>query len=116
MTIPASPRSVSDLWLNAAGLTMGDALDTEGGEQTTVTLWVLRKDAHVMTCVLSGGPGHRELQVLMDQEVYLNEIHTVRDGAIGRARTLLRGFEAHGWTPERVEKSIHGSDPPPGAR
>jgi hypothetical protein len=79
---------------------MNDELDSDGGDQTTVTLWALRKDAHVMTCVLLGKGEHNELRVLMDQEVYLNEIHTVHDGAIGRARTLLRGFEAHGWTPD----------------
>lgn len=52
-----------------------------------------------MTCVILGEPGHEELQVLLDQDVYLSEIHTVHDGAVGRARTLHRGFEAHGWTP-----------------
>ena len=65
----------------------------------TDTLWILGKDGHTMTCVLSGEPGHEELQVLLDREVYLSETHTVHDGAIGRAHILHRGFEAHGWTP-----------------
>ena len=63
------------------------------------TLWVLGKEGHTMTCVILGEPGHEELQVLLDQDVYLSEIHTVHDGAVGRAHTLHRGFEAHGWTP-----------------
>ena len=50
-----------------------------------------------MTCKLSGEPGEETLQVFFDGEVYLSEIHTVHEGAVGRARTLHRGFEAHGW-------------------
>jgi hypothetical protein len=68
-----------------------------GGEPLTQTLWILGKDGHTMTCVISGEPGHEELQVLFDREVYLSEIHTVHEGVLGRARTLHRGFEAHGW-------------------
>jgi hypothetical protein len=63
----------------------------------TRTLWILGKDGHTMTCVISGEPGHEELQVLFDREVYLSEIHTVHEGLVARARILHRGFEAHGW-------------------
>ena len=52
-----------------------------------------------MACLVSGEQGHEHLQVLLDGDVYLDETHTVHDGAVNRARTLLRGFEAHGWTP-----------------
>jgi hypothetical protein len=62
------------------------------------TLWVLGKDGHTMTCVISGQPGHEELQVLFDRDVYLSEAHTVHEGAIARADALHRGFEGHGWT------------------
>jgi hypothetical protein len=73
-----------------------------GPERAGRTLWVIRKDGRSVTCVVSGEPGHEELQVLVDGEVYLDETHTVHDGAVSRARTLLRGFEAHGWTPVLV--------------
>ena len=63
----------------------------------TRALWILGKDGHTMTCVISGEPGHEELQVFFDREVYLHEIHTVHEGVVGRARALHRGFEAHGW-------------------
>jgi hypothetical protein len=69
-----------------------------GGEPVTRTLWILGKDGHTMTCTISGEPGHEELQVFFDREVYLSEIHTVHEGVVGRAHTLHRGFEAHGWT------------------
>jgi hypothetical protein len=69
------------------------------GERVTQTLWVLSKDGHTMTCVISGEPGHEELQVLLDREVYLSETHTVHEGVVGRAHILHRGFEAHGWVP-----------------
>jgi hypothetical protein len=65
----------------------------------TRTVWVLAKDGHTVTCVIFGEPGREELQVLIDLEPYLDELHTVHEGAVGRARTLLHGFEAHGWTP-----------------
>jgi hypothetical protein len=65
----------------------------------TRTLWSLSKDNHTMTCVISGEPGQEELRVLLDGEIYLSEIHTVHEGAVGRAETLHRGFEAHGWAP-----------------
>jgi hypothetical protein len=77
---------------------MTDHMDAANGKAETLTLWVRHKDGHTMTCVLSGTPGHEELQVLIDREVYLSETHTVRDGAIARAHTLERGFEKHGWT------------------
>jgi hypothetical protein len=79
---------------------MKDEADAADAERATRTLWVLHKDGHTVTCVISGEPGHEELQVLIDREVYLSETHTVRDGAIGRSHTLQRGFEAHGWTPD----------------
>jgi hypothetical protein len=68
-----------------------------GGEPGTRTLWILGKDGHTMTCLISGEPGHETLQVLFDRDVYLSEIHTVHDGVVARARILHRGFEAHGW-------------------
>ena len=77
---------------------MKDQTDADSAGKT-LTLWICHKDGHTMTCVISGTPGHEELQVLIDGEVYLSETHTVRDGAIARAHTLQRGFEAHGWTP-----------------
>jgi hypothetical protein len=69
-----------------------------GGEPVTRTLWIVSKDGHTMTCTISGVAGHEELKVLLDREVYLSEIHTVHEGAVGRAHTLHLGFEAHGWT------------------
>ena len=63
------------------------------------TLWILSKDGHTMTCVVAGTPGHEDLRVLLDRDVYLSEIHTVHEGTIARANTLHRGFLAHGWTP-----------------
>ena len=72
----------------------------------TNTLWILGKDGHTMTCVISGEPGHEELRVLLDREVYLSEIHTVHEGAIGRAHILHRGFEAHGWAPAVVTPNM----------
>jgi hypothetical protein len=63
------------------------------------TLWILGKDGRTMTCVVAGTPGHEDLRVLLDRDVYLSEIHTVHEGTIGRADTLRRGFLAHGWTP-----------------
>jgi hypothetical protein len=77
---------------------MDDVAKTAVGSGAT-TLWVLGKDDHTMTCVISGQPGHEELQVLFDRDVYLSETHTVHEGAIDRAETLHRGFEAHGWKP-----------------
>jgi hypothetical protein len=52
-----------------------------------------------VTCLVSGEPGHETLRVLVDGEPYLEETHIVHDGAVNRARRLLHGFEAHGWTP-----------------
>jgi hypothetical protein len=68
-----------------------------GGEVVTRTQRIVGKDGHTMTCRISGEPGHEELQVFFDREVYLSEIHTVHEGAVGRARALYHGFEAHGW-------------------
>ena len=70
----------------------------------TRTLWILAKDGHTMTCVITGEPGHEELQVLLDREVYLSEIHTVPEGTISRARLLHRAFEARGWIEVSVVK------------
>jgi hypothetical protein len=70
-----------------------------GGERATQTMWILGKDGHTMARVISGEPGHEELQVLLDREVYLSEIRTVHEGVVGRARLVHRGFEAHGWAP-----------------
>jgi hypothetical protein len=64
----------------------------------TRTLWILAKDGHTMTCTIAGEPGREELQVLLDRQVYLSEIHTVPEGTISRARLLHRAFEARGWT------------------
>lgn len=75
-----------------------------GQDRVTRTVWVLGKDGHTMTCVIWGEPGREELQVLYDLEVYLDELHTVHEGAVGRARTLLHGFEAHGWAPVDVSR------------
>jgi len=75
-------------------------------ERPSHTAWILSKDGHTMTCVISGESGREELQVLFDLEVYLNEQHSVHDGTIGRARTLLRGFEAHGWAPICVSEAL----------
>jgi hypothetical protein len=80
-------------------MTTKDGIPAEAAsERPTRTLWILGKDGRTMTCVIAGQPGHEELQVLLDHEIYLSEIHTVHDGAVGRARTLRHGFEAHGWT------------------
>jgi hypothetical protein len=63
----------------------------------TRTLWILAKDGLTMTCTIGGAPGRELLQVLIDQEVYLSEIHTVPEGTMSRAHLLHRAFEAHGW-------------------
>jgi hypothetical protein len=79
---------------------MNEAANAEAGRAlVTRTLWVLCRDGQSITCVVSGEPGHEQLQVLVNGEVYFNETHTVHEGAVGRARALQRGFEAHGWTP-----------------
>jgi hypothetical protein len=82
-----------------ARVTRMDGANTEmNGEHAPRTLWVLHKEGHSMTCLISGRPGHEELRVLFDCDLYFSEIHTVHDGLLGRARTLYHGFEAHGWT------------------
>lgn len=58
-----------------------------------------------MTCTITGDPGREELQVLYDRGIYLSEIHTVPEGAMGRASVLHRGFEARGWT--EVTEAAH---------
>jgi hypothetical protein len=80
-------------------MTMEQEQHVDRGSDEARTLWVLGKDGHTMTCVVSGPPGHQELQVLFDREVYLSETHTVPEGAVARGDVLHRGFEAHGWTP-----------------
>jgi len=77
---------------------MGEADTRLDGDRAPETLWVLRREDHTVRCVASGQPGHEELTVLMDSELYFTEVHTVHDGLVGRSRTLRRGFEAHGWT------------------
>ena len=78
---------------------MRTAVDSRANSQRpTRTLWVVQKDGHSVRCLLSGEPGREELRILVDRELYLSEIHTVHEGVIGRADTLHRGFEAHGWT------------------
>ena len=75
-----------------------DGVDDEAGADAARTLWELHKDGQKVTCLILGPPGHEELRVLMDSEVYLSEIHSVHEGALGRATTLRHGFEKHGWT------------------
>jgi hypothetical protein len=76
-----------------------DGTETEaGGEPAARTLWQLYKDGQKVTCLLVGRPGHEELRVLIDSDLYLSEMHTVHDGALGRATTLRHGFEKHGWS------------------
>jgi len=65
---------------------------------TIETLWTVFKDQHVMTCLIVEAPVGEELRVLVDGEMYLTEIHRVRDGLVGRANTLHHGLLAHGWT------------------
>ena len=66
--------------------------------RTIDTLWSVRKDQHVMTCLIVEAPVGEELRVLVDGEPYLTEVHSVRDGLVGRADTLHRALLAHGWT------------------
>ena len=95
---PMTVLSIDKLvWLRNMTVKEGGHAET-GGEPVTRTLWIVAKDGHTMTCTISGEAGHEELQVFFDREVYLSEIHTVPEGAVGRARTLHLGFEAHGWT------------------
>ena len=66
--------------------------------RTIDTLWTVRKDQHVMTCLIVEAPVGEELRVLVDDELYLTELHHVRDGLVGRANTLHRALLARGWT------------------
>jgi hypothetical protein len=66
--------------------------------RTIDTLWTVRKDQHVMTCLIIEAPVGEELRVLVDGELYLTELHRVRDGLVGRANVLHRALLAHGWT------------------
>jgi hypothetical protein len=61
------------------------------------TLWTVRKEQRVMTCIIVEAPAGEELRVLLDGEMYLTEIHAVRDGLIGRANTLHQALLARGW-------------------
>ena len=70
---------------------------------TIETLWTVWKDQHVMTCLIVEAPVGEELRVLVDGEMYLTEIHRVRDGLVGRANTLHHGLLAHGWTASRSD-------------
>ena len=70
---------------------------------TIETLWTVFKDQHVMTCLIVEAPVGEELRVLVDGEMYLPEIHRVRDGLVGRANTLHHGLLAHGWTDSRPD-------------
>jgi hypothetical protein len=70
---------------------------------TNETLWTIRKDQHVMTCLIVEAPVGEELRVLVDGEIYLTEIHRVHDGLVGRANTLHRALLAHGWTAPRPD-------------
>jgi hypothetical protein len=70
---------------------------------TVETLWTVRKDQHVMTCLIVEAPVGEELRVLVDGEMYLTEIHRVHDGLVGRANTLHHGLLAHGWTASRPD-------------
>lgn len=74
-----------------------DAPEVTDGRAVARTLWILAKDGHTMTCTIAGEPGREQLQVLIDQEVYLSETHTVPEGTMSRARLLHRAFEVHGW-------------------
>src|ERR1700721_147193 len=65
--------------------------------RTIETLWTVYKDQHVMTCLIVEAPVGEELRVLVDGEMYLTEVHSVRDGLVGRADTLHRALLAHGW-------------------
>jgi hypothetical protein len=65
---------------------------------TIETLWTVRKDQHVMTCLIVEAPVGEELRVLVDGELYLTELHRVHDGLVGRANTLHRALLARGWT------------------
>jgi hypothetical protein len=70
---------------------------------TIETLWTVWKEQHVMTCLIVESPDGEELRVLVDDEMYLTEIHRVRDGLVGRANTLHHGLLAHGWTASRPD-------------
>ena len=61
-------------------------------------LWTLRRDAHVMCCVVVAGPEREELRVLVDDDLYLVEPYAHHDGLLGRAHVLHRGLLSRGWT------------------
>jgi hypothetical protein len=71
--------------------------------RTIEKLWTVFKDQHEMTCLIVEAPVGEELRVLVDGEMYLTEIHRVRDGLVGRANTLHHGLLAHGWTTSRPD-------------
>lgn len=62
------------------------------------TLWTVRRDQHVMTCLIVEAPVGEELRVLVDGEPYVSEMHRVHDGLVGRANTLRHALQARGWT------------------
>jgi hypothetical protein len=64
----------------------------------STTLWNLRKGGQIIRCLISDSSGHEELQVWIDNELYIDEVHTAHGGAGARAQTLRRGYEARGWT------------------
>jgi hypothetical protein len=70
---------------------------------TIETLWTVFKDQHVMTCLIVEAPVGEELRVLVDGEIYLTEIHRVRDGLMGRANALHRALLVHGWSASRPD-------------
>ena len=71
--------------------------DPPAPRRVVETLWTVRKDQRVMTCIIVEAPAGEEMRVLLDGEMYLTEIHAVRDGLIGRANRLLEGLLARGW-------------------
>jgi hypothetical protein len=85
-----------------------ETLEETVGGAAVRTLWILAKDGHTMTCTVAGEPGREQLQVLIDQEVYLSETHTVPEGTMSRAHLLHRAFEAHGWieAPEATHPAV----------
>jgi hypothetical protein len=93
---------------------MDESKPVASDEGVDHTVWVVGKDGHTVTCRISGEPGQEALQVLVDRDVYLDELHAVHGGAVGRAQTLLHGFEAHGWTPVATSGTLH-EEPRPAA-
>jgi hypothetical protein len=74
--------------------------------RTIDTLWTVRKDQHVMTCLIVEAPAGEELRLLVDGEMYLTEIHRVHEGLVGRANSLHRALLARGWTADNQSRSL----------